>query len=103
MSRDAKREVVPPSHSKVCGDVDHISSTTQREKCHKSFRASLRTLFSQEIFIFQREISSFYLGKMKILLKNRVPKLTLKGVNHQMFPRTLVVLHRPSTQQWWMD
>jgi hypothetical protein len=94
---------VPPSHSKVCGDVDHISSTTKPEKCHKSFRASLRNLFAQEISIFPREISSFSLEKIKISLKNKVPKLALKGVNHQMFPRTIVVLHRPSTQRWWMD
>jgi hypothetical protein len=42
-----------------------------------TFRASLGTLISHGIFIFPREISSFFLGKMKILWEISVPKLVL--------------------------
>jgi hypothetical protein len=41
-------------------------------------RASLGTPFSHVIFIFPREISSFFLGKIGIPWKNGVPKLVLK-------------------------
>jgi hypothetical protein len=40
-------------------------------------RARLGTTFSQEISIFPREISSFFLGKIEIPWKNVVPKLAL--------------------------
>jgi hypothetical protein len=49
----------------------------------KSFlRASLGTPFSQGIFIFPREISLFFIGKMKIPWENGVPKL---GINCGQF------------------
>jgi hypothetical protein len=38
----------------------------------------LGTIFSHGIFIFPREISSFFLGKMKIPWENGVPKLALR-------------------------
>jgi hypothetical protein len=41
-------------------------------------RASLGTTFSQGIFTFPREISSFSLGKIEIPWENGVPKLALK-------------------------
>jgi hypothetical protein len=42
-----------------------------------TLRARLGNSFSQGVFIFPREISSFSLGKMKIPWKNEVPKLVL--------------------------
>jgi hypothetical protein len=41
----------------------------------------LGTLISHGIFIFPREISSFFLGKMKIPWEISVPKLALKDKN----------------------
>jgi hypothetical protein len=40
----------------------------------------LGTLFSQMIFIFPREISSFSLGKIGIPWENDVPKLALRKI-----------------------
>jgi hypothetical protein len=45
----------------------------------KELRVSLETQFSQGIFIFPREISSFSFGKIEIPWENSVPKLVLKG------------------------
>jgi hypothetical protein len=42
----------------------------------------LGTLISHGIFIFPREISSFYLGKMKIPWEISVPKLALSNQKH---------------------
>jgi hypothetical protein len=42
-----------------------------------ALRASLETPFSRGISIFLWEISSFFLGKMKIHWEKVVPKLTL--------------------------
>jgi hypothetical protein len=42
-----------------------------------SLRTSLGTPFSHGIFIFPKEISSFFLGKIRISWENVVPKLAL--------------------------
>lgn len=42
---------------------------------HMTFRTSLGTTFSQVIFIFTREFSSFFFGKIEFLQENKVPKL----------------------------
>jgi hypothetical protein len=44
----------------------------------KYLRASLETLFFQGFFVFQREISSFFLGKLEIPWENSVVKLALR-------------------------
>jgi hypothetical protein len=53
-----------------------VTDTPSMFSC--SVRASLGTPFSQGIYIFLREISSFSLGKIEISWENRVPKLALK-------------------------
>jgi hypothetical protein len=53
---------------------------------HWQFRASLVTPFSQGIYIFPREISSFSLGKIKIPGKNGVPKLVLNSFYISLIP-----------------
>jgi hypothetical protein len=50
------------------------------EEIMKKLKASLWTIFFQEIFLFQREISSFSYGKIEILWQNLVPKLALKAL-----------------------
>jgi hypothetical protein len=47
----------------------HHNSEKKTSRCF-FVRASLETLFSQEFFIFSREISSFFFRKLEILWKN---------------------------------
>jgi hypothetical protein len=56
-----------------------------RHQCH--LRASLGTPFSQGIFIFQREISSFFHGKIEIPWEKEVPKLALIGKSSPLYVR----------------
>ena len=51
------------------------------------FRASLTSPFSQKIFIFSSENKLVSLKKMKITLKNRVIKLTLKDLVGHLFSK----------------
>jgi hypothetical protein len=49
------------------------------DRVEKKLRASLGTSFFQRIFIFPREISLFFLGKIRTPWKNGISKLVLKG------------------------
>jgi hypothetical protein len=54
-----------------------VEKMRERKKTNATIRASLGTLISYGIFIFPREISSFFLGKIKIPWEISVPKLAL--------------------------